>query len=107
MLANEFLTTFGIVGEDFGWIPKGTKLADFEQKAWALAHGFHWRPSVSAGGRFKLRETHPMCLQMDFQLLSGLLAKILGEFPRVQNRPIQLSKKARAIAHGVQDGGFG
>ena len=38
MLANWFLTACGIVG--FGWIRKGPKLADFEQKAWAIAHGF-------------------------------------------------------------------
>ena len=25
---------------DLGWISKGRKLADFEQKAWAIAHGF-------------------------------------------------------------------
>ena len=25
---------------DFGWIRKGTNLADFEQKAWAIAHAF-------------------------------------------------------------------
>ena len=25
---------------DLGWIRRGRKLADFEQKAWAIAHGF-------------------------------------------------------------------
>ena len=25
---------------DLGWIRKGRKLADFDQKAWAIAHGF-------------------------------------------------------------------
>ena len=39
-LANAFPTTFDNVGEDFGWIPKGPKSADFYQKAWAIAHGF-------------------------------------------------------------------
>ena len=33
VLVNGFPTTFGIVGEDFGWIPKGPKSTDFEQKA--------------------------------------------------------------------------
>ena len=37
-LANGFPTTFENVSEDFGWIPKGPKSADFDQKAWA--HGF-------------------------------------------------------------------
>ena len=40
VLANWFQTTFENVGEDFGWIPKGPKSADFDQKAWAIAHGF-------------------------------------------------------------------
>ena len=40
MLANAFPTTFDNVGEDYGWIPKGPKSADFDQKAWAIAHGF-------------------------------------------------------------------
>ena len=39
-LANSFPTTFENVSEDFRWIPKGPKLADFYQKAWAIAHGF-------------------------------------------------------------------
>ena len=40
VLASAFPTTFENVCEDFGWIPKGPKLADFDQKAWAIAHGF-------------------------------------------------------------------
>ena len=40
MLENSFPTTFDNVGEDYGWIPKGPKSADFDQKAWAIAHGF-------------------------------------------------------------------
>ena len=40
VLANAFPTTFENVCEDFGWIPKGPKLADFDQKAWAIADGF-------------------------------------------------------------------
>ena len=40
VLAIEFPTTFENVGEDFGWISKGPKSADFDQKAWAIAHGF-------------------------------------------------------------------
>ena len=39
MVANRFLTACGIVGVDFGCIRKGPRLADFEQKAWAIVHG--------------------------------------------------------------------
>ena len=47
---------------------------------------------VNAGNRSKLPETQPVCFQMDFQLLLGLLVKICCEFRRVRNRPI-LSKR--------------
>ena len=40
MLANGFLTAYRIVYTDLRWIHKGPKLVDFEQKAWAIAHGF-------------------------------------------------------------------
>ena len=40
VLANGFPTTVENVREDFGWILKGSKSADFDQKAWAIAHGF-------------------------------------------------------------------
>ena len=33
--ANGFPTTFGIVPEDFGLIPKGPKSTDFDQNPWA------------------------------------------------------------------------
>ena len=35
-----FATACATVCVDLGWIRKGRKLADFEQKAWAIAHGF-------------------------------------------------------------------
>ena len=40
ILENGFLTGFRIVWVHFGWIPDGPKLADFDQKPWAIAHGF-------------------------------------------------------------------
>ena len=35
-----FLTACATVCVDSGWIRNGRKLADLEQKAWAIAHGF-------------------------------------------------------------------
>ena len=64
-----------------------------------------WEEVLNMADLGKYWETPPMCLQMDFQLLSGLLVKILGEFPRVRNQPI-LSKKALAMAYGFKDVGF-
>ena len=40
VLTNAFTTTFGFVREDLSWIPTCPKSADFEQNAWAIAHGF-------------------------------------------------------------------
>ena len=40
LLENRFLTTYEMVREDLGWIRKGPKSTDFEQKAGAIAHGF-------------------------------------------------------------------
>ena len=40
VLVNWFPTTFRLIHEDFLWIPNGPKSTDFEQKAWAIAHGF-------------------------------------------------------------------
>ena len=40
VLPNVFASTFGIVPEDLGWIPKVPKSTDFEQKACAIAYGF-------------------------------------------------------------------
>ena len=35
-----FVTASATVCVDLGWIRKHRKLADFEQRAWAIAHGF-------------------------------------------------------------------
>ena len=147
--ANGFPTTFGIVSEDLGWIPKVPKSTDFDQKPWAIAKGFEqgrfrqvlrivpnslkcpllafkcickcfrdcsWRYGVNSEGceihRFwpkslgnspwfwtgpiweglgivpNFLKCLPMCVQMDFQLLSGLFQKIWSEFRRVRNPPI-------------------
>ena len=40
MLGNGFLTSYGAVREDLARISNGSKSADFEQKPWAIAHGF-------------------------------------------------------------------
>ena len=42
-LPKLFLTLSGTCYADLGWIRKGRKSADFEQKAWAIAHGFEHR----------------------------------------------------------------
>ena len=40
VLENGFLTVLELIRNDFERIPKGLKSTDFDQKAWAIAHGF-------------------------------------------------------------------
>ena len=40
MLANTFVTVWGLVRRDVVGNPKVLKSTDFDQKAWAIAHGF-------------------------------------------------------------------
>ena len=40
VLANGFLTVVELIRKDFERSPKGLKSTDFDQKAWAIAHGF-------------------------------------------------------------------
>ena len=40
VLENGFLIHCRTICVDLGWIGEGRKLTDFEQKAWAIAHGF-------------------------------------------------------------------
>ena len=51
MLINEIITFPEVGREDFETIFKGPKSADFEQKAWAIAHGFEH------GGFWSVMET--------------------------------------------------
>ena len=57
VLENGFLIPCGTICVDLGWIGEGRILTDFEQKAWAIAHGFEQ-------GRFwQLLEIAPNCLK--------------------------------------------
>ena len=52
-----FVTASATVCVDLGWIRKNRKLADFEQGAWAIAHGFEH------GRFFELLEIAPNSLK--------------------------------------------
>ena len=105
MLPNGFLSACGTIWMDFGWIRQDPKLADFEQKAWAIAHAFEH------GGFCQVLEIAPNFLKrllyawnwflsvcgpiwMDF--VWNLLGQILADF----------EQKAWAIAHAFEHGGF-
>ena len=76
----------------FGVDSEGSHIDRFWAKSLGYSPWF-WTGPIweGAGNRSKLSEMSPMCVQMDFQLLSGLFLKILGKFRRVRNPPI-LSK---------------
>ena len=58
MLETGFLNSCATVSFDFRWIRKRPKLTDFEQNAWAIAHGFeHW-------GFWQVLEVAPNSLKM-------------------------------------------
>ena len=40
VLANGFVSVLELIREDFERISQGLKSTDFDQKAWAIAHGF-------------------------------------------------------------------
>ena len=94
-----FMIAFVTVCVDLGWILKGRKLAYFEQKAWAIAHGF-WPMLASPGNRGKLSETDlkwfiafvTVCVDLGWILKGRKLA--------------DFEQKAWAIAHGFEHGRF-
>ena len=67
MLGNGFLTSYGLLREHLARISNGPKSADFEQKPWAIAHGFEhggfWQVLELAPNSLKIL---PKCLEMDF-----------------------------------------
>ena len=67
MPENGFLTSYGVFFEDLARISNGPKWADFEQKPWAIAHGFEhdgfWQVLELAPNSLKMS---PKCLEMDF-----------------------------------------
>ena len=72
-----FVSSCATVFVDLGWIRKGRKSTDFEQKAWAIAHGFEH-------GRFwqvlEIATTSVKCLQnrckMIFDCLRDCLCRV-------------------------------
>ena len=65
-LANRLLSARGDVCVDFGWIAKVPKLAEFEQKAWAIAHGLNMADLGKHRKSPKPSERTPTSLQLHF-----------------------------------------
>ena len=104
-LANRFLTPCGTFCIDLGWFRKGHQFAVFQQKPWAIAHGFEhggfckfwkslqtlWNASKTLANRF-LSPCGTFCID-------------LGWF-RKGHKFAVFQQKPWAIAHGFEHGGF-
>ena len=76
-LPKLFLTLCGTCYADLGWIRKGRKSANFEQKAWAIAHAFEH------GGFWQVLEIAPNSLkrlQIPSKIISDSLRDLLCRF---------------------------
>ena len=72
-----FVTTCATVCVDLGWIRKGRKLADFEQKAWAIAMVLNM---VDFGKTWKLLQTLWNSLQNSSKVIYDCLRDCLCRF---------------------------
>ena len=72
-----FVTDGATVCADLGWIGKGRKLADFDQKGQGYSSCFWaWPILASPGNRSKLSETPPKLFWNDLWLLARLFVSI-------------------------------
>ena len=104
-LLKWFLTPCATICVDFGWIRKGRNLADFEQKAWAIAHGFEhgrfWQVLEIASNSLKRFQNPP-------KMISNSFRDCLCRF-RKNSQGSKFGRfwaKAWAIAHGFEHGRF-
>ena len=89
-----FVTASATVCVDLGWIRKNLKLADFEQRAWATAHGFEH-------GRFwQVLEIVPNSLKR-LQNRSKMICEYLGDCLCRVNVNSQVSKIGRFLTKGL------
>ena len=99
------MTTCATVCVDLGRIRKGRKSEDFEQKAWAIAHGFEhgrfWQVLEIASSSLKR-------LQNPSKLICDCLRDCLCRFGVNSNgrKSADFEQKAWAIAHGFEHGRF-
>ena len=85
-----------IVCEDFDWITKGPNLNDFDQKAWAIAHGFEdgrfwWALEIIPNSLKHM----PQVWKSFLTTTCGIFVQISTEFPRVQIWPILTKNPGR------------
>ena len=102
---ERFLTPCATVCVDLGWIRKGRKLADFEQKAWAIAH------DCEHGRFWQLLEPAPTLWNASKTVLKWFVTACATDCVdsggiRKGRILADLEQKAWAIAHGFERGRF-
>ena len=104
-LINWFLTALATLCVHLRWNRNGRYLADFEQKPWAIAHGFEH-------GRFwQVLEIAPNCLKRFQTLINGFLTALatlcvdLGWIRKSRNLA-DFEQKPWTIAHVFEHGRF-
>ena len=105
MLENRFLTRCWTICVDFEWIHEGRKLTVFDQKPWAIAHGFEH------DGFWQVLEFAPNSMKRllsAWKWISNTLRTICVEFEWIhEGRKLTVfDQKPWAIAHGFEHDGF-
>ena len=100
-----FLTASATVCVDSGWIRLCRKLTDFEQKAWAIAHGFEhgrfWQVLEIAPNSLKRLQNHS---KMISTCLRDCLCRLRVNWEG--SKLANFDQKDWAIAHGFEHGRF-
>ena len=100
-----FVTACATVCVDLGWIRKGRKSTDFEQKAWAIAHGFEH-------GRFLNSWKSPRTLwnasETVLKWVVTACATVCVDLGWIRKgrKLADFEQNAWAIAHGFEHGRF-
>ena len=100
-----FVTACATAFVDLGWIRKGRKLADFEEKAWAIAHGFEHADFGKSCKSFQtLRNASKTVLKWFVTACANVCVDLGGI--REGRKFADFEQKAWAIAHGFEHGRF-
>ena len=100
-----FLTACATAFVDLGWIRKGRKLADFEEKAWAIAYGFEHADFGKSCKSFQTLRNASKTVLKWFVTACATVFVDLG-WNRKGRKSTDFEQKAWAIAHGFEHGRF-
>ena len=102
---KRFLTACATVCVDLGWICKGRKLADFEQKAWAIAHDLRMADFCKSRKSLQTLWNAAKTVLKWFVTACATVCVDLGSIPKGR-KLADFDQKAGAIAHGFEHGRF-